>query len=71
VAATRGGPAGHAAPGAAGGALHLYDLRNKLVAASMPLAAVRGGGCRTDVSNRATCASRAHAYYIPCLHEVL
>jgi len=45
VAATRGGPAGHAAPGAAGGALHLYDLRNKLVAVSMPLAAVRTAAC--------------------------
>ena len=36
VAATCGGQAGTAA-GMAGAALHLYDLRNKLVAASLPL----------------------------------
>ena len=36
VAATRGGQPSTAA-GSAGAALHLYDLRNKLVAASLPL----------------------------------
>lgn len=42
VAATRGAGAGaSSAAGASGGVLHLYDLRNKLVAASLPLPEVR------------------------------
>lgn len=41
VAATRGGQPSTAA-GSAGAALHLYDLRNKLVAASLLLPEVRG-----------------------------
>ena len=40
VAVTRGGQPSTAA-GSAGAALHLYDLRNKLVAASLPLPEVR------------------------------
>ena len=45
VAATRGGQPSTAA-GSAGAALHIYDLRNKLVAASLPLPEVRtAAGC--------------------------
>ena len=60
VAATSGGQAGHALAGASGGALHLYDLRNKLVAASMPLHAVRGGVHRALWSACSHAMPRAH-----------